>query len=111
VDLYELWLAGEKQLPEVAAQFADAGKKFGLTQAQDGQFWRPAEFSGGGYGPMHAGFVSLRDSMAAVFRDSQSNMELAGQALKLAADEYAATDHKAMEQFRAMRRDLGGGLY
>jgi hypothetical protein len=111
IDLYELWIAGENLLPEVADQFAEAGKQFALTESQNGYFWRPAEFSGGGYGPMHAAFADLRQTLAAVFRDSQGNLELAGHALKMAADEYARTDKAAADQFTAMKSDLGQGEF
>lgn len=111
VDIYELWLAGDKSLPLVGAQFADAGQKFGLTESQDGYFWRPAAFCGGGYGPMQQAFAQLRETMSAVFRDSQSNLEVAGQALKMAATEYAASDEGARKQFEAMKHDLGQGQF
>ncbi|MDW5326428.1 hypothetical protein [Plantactinospora sp. KLBMP9567] len=111
VDLYELWVAGERSLPEVAQQFAEAGKCFGQTESGDGYFSRPAEIGGGGYGPAQRAFAELRMTMSAVFRDSQSNLELAGQALKMAADNYDASDQAAMDQFNAMKDDAGQGRF
>jgi hypothetical protein len=111
VDIYELWLAGDRQLPRVADQFAEAGRLLGLTDSMDGSFWRPVEFAGGGYGPMHAGFANLRDAMTSVFRDSQANLELAAEALKLAASAYADTDSTAKEYFHVLLEDRGQGQF
>ncbi|AVT36672.1 hypothetical protein [Plantactinospora sp. BB1] len=111
MDLYELWVAGDRMLPEVAQQFAEAGKRFGQTESGDGYFSRPAEIGGGGYGPAQRAFAELRMTMSAIFRDSQSNLELAGQALKMAAENYATSDQAAVDQFNAMKDDVGQGRF
>jgi hypothetical protein len=111
VDLYELWVAGQTQLPQVGEQFADAAQWLARTESQDGGFWRPAEFGGGGYGPAQASFAHLRDSMTAIFRDSQDNLELAGRALMMAAEEYASTDHTAADTFHRLQHDKGEGQF
>jgi hypothetical protein len=110
-DLYELWLAGERQLPLVAQQFAEAAKWFGQTESGDGYFSRPPEIGGGGYGPAQRAFAELRTTMSAVFRDSESNLELAGEALKMAADRYAASDQAAKKKLDAMKNDAGRGQF
>jgi hypothetical protein len=110
-DVYELWLAGHKQLPLVAEQFAEALQALLRTESYDDAFERPAAFDGGGMGPAGAGFLNVRDALGGILRDSDDNMRLAGEALELTAEEYRFTDEAAERQFRSMRSGLGGGEY
>jgi hypothetical protein len=109
-DLYELWVAGHRQLPQIAVQFVKAGHDLSLTEPNDDVFWRSAEM-GGGSGPALAEFARFRDTMMAIFRDSQENLELAGEALTLAANEYALADHDAARRLRELQHDVAEGQF
>src|SRR4051794_35641101 len=90
-DLYKLWISGTRYLPQIADGFSNAAQPWGQSSAHDGAFWRPAEL-GGAYGPAHAHLVDVRDALAKVLKDAQSNMLDAAHALKLSAEWYAETD-------------------
>ncbi|MBW6436481.1 hypothetical protein KZ829_22320 [Actinoplanes hulinensis] len=92
VDLANLWEAGALHLPAIAQQYAAARERLAVNEAQDGYFWRPADFMGGGYGPVREALVHVRDAMASVFLDSEANVEETGRALVRAAEVYGDID-------------------
>lgn len=91
-DLANLHEAGAIYLPLVADQFAGARQQLGVNEAQDDRFWRPAEFMGGGNGPVQKALANMRDTMAAVLLDSETNMRDTGRALVTAAQIYGDED-------------------
>lgn len=109
VDLYELWRAGQDNLPTVSREYAVATAY--VADASDGlaaALWRPTRFHrGGAHGPAYAPWVELRDELQRILADTAVNLELVGDALCLAATRYARTDAAAAEELKRRRHDDG----
>jgi hypothetical protein len=106
VDLYHLWLAGTDNLPSVAGEYVVARNEVASTEVGlIGAFRRSERFGGGPYGPAHAPFVALRDDLRRILADTAENLELTGEALRLAASGYAQTDSAAAAELERLRRD------
>jgi hypothetical protein len=99
-DLANLHEAGIAYLPLIADQFAAARQQLGVNETQDDRFWRPAEFMGGGNGPVQKALANMRDTMAAVLVDSESNMRDTGRALVTASVIYGDEDALNAELIR-----------
>ena len=103
-DLYALWRAGSNNLPRLADEYAGASDLLAQTSAgQAYAFQRPEFFGGGAYGPVYGPWTGLRDDLEKILGDTATNLELTGEALCLAAQEYAQTDAAAAEEFRRLR--------
>jgi hypothetical protein len=105
VDIYGLWRAGRRDLPAVADQYAAARSAVARTADGDGAFRRADRFGGGAHGPAHAPWTGLRDELEQFLKETATNLELTGEALCLAAAEYAKTDAAAAEEFGRLKRD------
>lgn len=102
-DLYELWRAGRDNLPTVAAQYSAAtgflsSTDYGLHYA----FQRPGRFGDGAYGPVYGPWKDLRTELEGILSETATNLELTGEALCLAATEYAETDEAAAAEFNRL---------
>ncbi|WP_203869825.1 hypothetical protein [Plantactinospora endophytica] len=69
-------------------------------------FMRPTQL-GGPYGPTHGPWRSFRDELESILSDTAVNLELVGEALRLAASEYARTDSAAGAEFDRLRQANG----
>jgi hypothetical protein len=106
VDLYHLWLAGTDNLPSVAAEYVVARNEVASTDiGLIGAFRRHERFGGGPYGPAHAGWTALRDELRTILAETAENLDLTGEALRLAASGYARTDSAAAAELERLRRD------
>jgi len=105
--LYELRKAGRHHLPTVALQFAEANLAVASTEENMSQvFSRPPEL-GGPYGRTYYSWRSLRDELQTILADMATYLELVGQALCLAAEEYARADAEAAAEFNRLLRTNG----
>jgi hypothetical protein len=107
-DLYELWRAGRDNLPSVASQYKTAGEHVARTDSGlANAFLRPDRFGAGTYGPVYGPWKGLRDELEKILSDTATNLELTGEALCLAASEYARTDSGASDEFKRLRQVNG----
>jgi hypothetical protein len=107
-DLYLLWRAGRDNMPSVAAEFATANRAVAATQdGLENAFLRSDYFGGDTRGPVYPAWTVLRDELQRVLGDTAVNLELTGEALCLAATEYARTDTGASDEFHRLIRDNG----
>jgi hypothetical protein len=107
-DLYELWRAGTDNLPSVAAVYrAASGHVAGTDSGLPYAFMRPDRFGGGTYGPVYAPWRGLRDELEKILSDTATSLELTGEALRLAAAEYARTDSAAADELNRLRGTSG----
>ncbi len=111
VELYHLWLAGEKSLPAIAAQFDKARRELLGSERMDSCFRRAVEFHSGDAGPVAYSLANLRVVLMSVLRDGSENLLAAGEALKLAAEVYGYTDDRAARKLSDMRNDPGRGEF
>jgi hypothetical protein len=93
-DLYDLRRAGRDYLPAVAAEYVKANAFIAETAGMTGAFHRSEQF-GGAEGPVSAVWRSLRDELQTILADTSVNLKLTGDALCMAAAEYARTDEEA----------------
>lgn len=107
-DLYLLWRAGRDNLPSVAAVFATANRAVAETDdGLDNAFRRSDHFGGGAQGPVFPQWTALRDELQLILANTAVNLEATGDALCLAATEYAKTDEAAAREFERLRIDSG----
>jgi hypothetical protein len=107
-DLYELWRAGRDNLPSVASQYSAAGGYVASTDSELAHaFLRPEWFGGGAYGPVYGPWKGLRDELEAILRDTAMSLELTGEALCLAASQFASVDDAASAEFDRLRQVNG----
>ncbi|HEY9474549.1 MAG TPA: hypothetical protein VIS06_11960 [Mycobacteriales bacterium] len=107
-DLYDLWRAGRDNLPSVAREYAAANDYVANTNHGLGAaFLRPEDFGGGFYGPVYAAWKGLRDEFQTILADTSKNLELVGEALCLAASEYAKADSKAADELERLKKVNG----
>jgi hypothetical protein len=97
-DCVDLWEAGYYELKPLGAQFRDAAAKLALTEDGESNFWRDTELNGP-YGPVRQVWADFRDNVFNVLRETAENLELTGDALILAANEYTNTDAIAKQRF------------
>lgn len=100
-DLYELWRAGRDNLPAVAAEYAKANAFTAETGGMAGAFQRHEQF-GGAQGPVSAVWRSLRDDLQTMLGDTSVNLRLTGDALCMAATEFARTDEAASAELNRL---------
>lgn len=105
VDLHNLYVAGKRHLPGIAAQFREARAVLGTSSYFDGKFHRSPSIGGTWNGPAQPALAEFRDAMCGVLTDSESNMTETADALVLTAESYAATDTRAGDKFDAMRSE------
>jgi hypothetical protein len=101
-DLYHLWLAGKQNLPSVADQYGKAAAGVSSTQSVASVMWRPSRFGGDNYGTVFYSWTALRDELESMLSDTSQNLTLTGDALCLAANEYAKTDKAAAAEMRRL---------
>jgi hypothetical protein len=101
-DLYELWLAGRKNLPNVAQVYADANGHVASTEDLVHLAFHRPEQLGGAFGPAYADWRELRDQLQRILADTAANLVLTGQALCVAASMYAATDAEAATEMHRL---------
>jgi hypothetical protein len=109
-DLYRIWLVGHKLLPDVGDALAQTAGSVRRSDLGDSAFRRPDEL-GGGLGPAHQAIADVRGQLLQMLDETSLSMHLTGDALVMAANAYAATDHEAKERFDGMRAGAGGGEY
>jgi hypothetical protein len=103
--LYELWRAGTDNLPSVASQYSTAaGYVAGTGSGLAAAFLRPPQFGSGTYGRVYESWKVLRDEFQKILGDTATNLELTGEALCLAAREYARTDRAAADEFNRLKQ-------
>ncbi|HEX6075562.1 MAG TPA: type VII secretion target [Micromonosporaceae bacterium] len=108
-DLYELWRAGQHNLPLVAAEYQVAHRCVGNAESVGSAFRRPEQF-GGTHGPAYPRWEALRGELETILRDTATNLEDVADALRLAASEYARVDSEAARELDRLKRVNGGGL-
>jgi hypothetical protein len=102
-DLYHLWLAGKADLPTVAGAYSSAaGNVSDTSNAVYTAMWRPTRFGGDSYGPVYYSWTALRDELLSMLSDTTQNLTLTGDALCLAATEYAKTDKAASAEMQRL---------
>src|SRR5215475_4291866 len=105
-DLYHLWLAGKDNLPSVAGEYGRAASDVAATDSAFAVMWRPSRFGGDTYGPVYYSWTTLRDELQTILSETASNLTLTGEALVLAANQYAKTDRAvAAEMKRLIQTD------
>lgn len=108
VELYDLWFAGARRLPALAGEFQSAATQVGGTFSGESAYWRPAELSGP-YGVARDAWASFRDDVCEILSATADNLDRTGEALTLAAREYAKTDAVAaarLEQLQQQNADV-----
>jgi hypothetical protein len=107
LDLFNLYKAGTQNLPEVAAEYTAAGTHAAnALNAAAGAFQRHQIF-GGSSGPAYAEWNELGQTIAKFLHDSGENLKETGEALVLAANNYAATDQAAKAELDNLKRQYG----
>jgi hypothetical protein len=106
VDIYELWLAGRQKLPAVAAQYDEARRNVASTDEHAlAALTIPSDLLGH-QGEVLGPWTALRDELLKIMSDTTTNLMLVADALVMAADRYAGTDHRAGREFdRLMQQD------
>ena len=92
-------MAAQYTIAHVSIARSDSG----LTNA----FLRPDLFGGGTFGPVYEPWKALRDELEQILRDTGTNLAQTGEALCLAALEYAKTDDGASQEFDRLRTVVG----
>ncbi|MEV6636527.1 hypothetical protein AB0M54_37880 [Actinoplanes sp. NPDC051470] len=105
VDAANLYNAGRFKVKVLADQFGGAATSLLGTQAGDGIFARDPRV-GGSLGPAKGAFDELRDQVVGLLKETQQNMQDTGDALVMAALEYAATDEGSRTAFKGIRETL-----
>jgi hypothetical protein len=100
VDLYHLWGAGKEALPTVAAVYATACNGLaGTYSSVDSAFQGVEPFSG--YS-VKASWTALRDALQDALAEAATSLELTGESLCIAAENYAGSDAGARNEFRRL---------
>jgi len=101
-DCADLWEAGHYELKPLGARFRDAAAKLALTEDGEHNFWRDTNL-GGPYGPVRSIWADFRDDVFDVLKETATNLELTGDALILAANQYLAADDVARQKFDELK--------
>ncbi|MEO3743484.1 hypothetical protein [Plantactinospora sp. B5E13] len=101
-DCVDLWEGGYFELKPLGAQFGEAAGRLALTEGHEGCFWRSSEL-GGPYGPVRQVWADFRDEVHVILRETAENLDLTGDALILAANEYLETDTVAKRKFEELK--------
>ncbi|MGA5305436.1 hypothetical protein ACPCHT_36440 [Nucisporomicrobium flavum] len=101
-DLVDLWEAGQYELKPVAGQIREAAGALLLADNSGYNWYRDGKL-GGPYGPAKPAWESLRDDFFEILRTTAENLDLTGDAMVLAADEYASTDSVAGKKFEELK--------
>jgi hypothetical protein len=100
--LYYLYRAGRNELPDIAAIYAGAtGHVHGITGMLKAQFDRP----GRGMELAHWRLLDLREEAHEVLRATCLRMQEVGTVLVRIADDFAATDQEAADEFSRLLDD------
>jgi hypothetical protein len=90
VDLYSLWRVGKKELPIVATVYATACNGLaGTYSSVDSAFQGSEPLSG--YA-VKSSWTALRDALQEALADAATSLELAGESLCIAVENYAGAD-------------------
>ncbi len=104
VDLYELWKSGHDNLPWLAWVVATANNDLAATATAAGSaFIRPLEFGTELYGNAYWPWRGLRDELQRILGDTATNLELVGDALCMAAQQYADSDSAAADELNRLK--------
>jgi hypothetical protein len=98
-DLYGLYTAGKDYLPSAAGQYREASR---LIAADLTLMFRRSDLLGGPYGPAHGAWTALHREMHRILAETADNLDSVGEALCLAAQQYARTDAAAADEFRRL---------
>ncbi|MDT5040465.1 MAG: hypothetical protein QOE51_1450 [Actinoplanes sp.] len=101
-DCLDLWEAGYYELKPLAATFRDAAGKLDLADTGLGNLYRDS-LLGGPYGPVRDAWSDFRDDVFTILRETAENLNLTGDALMTAANEYMASDTTAQNTFKALQ--------
>ncbi|MBB4764699.1 hypothetical protein ACFQFC_10865 [Amorphoplanes digitatis] len=101
-DLVDLWEAGRYELKPVAGQIRYAAAQLLQADAGGYNWYRDGKLSGP-YGPAKPAWESLRDDFFEILRTTAENLDLTGDALVLAAEQYANTDSVAAKKFEELK--------
>lgn len=108
-DLYEMYRVGRKVLPDAAVQYSVANRALDATQdGTSALFLQPTCFNGDIYSPVFPAWRELRDELQRVLAETQTNLELTGDVLCMAADAYARTDEaaaRALQEAKNLKGD------
>lgn len=105
VDIYELWLAGKEKLPAVAAQYDEARRN--VAKTDDNALTAltiPSDLLGN-HGEVLGPWRALRDELLKILSETGTNLTMAADALVMAADAYAETDHRAGRVFDRLTQE------
>ena len=95
VDLYRSVAGWLLQLPTVASRYTEAEQSVdGTASDLSHAFFRPPRL-GGAFGPAYEPWKALRDEMRRILAKTASNLELTGEALRLAAEEYSRSNDRS----------------
>lgn len=101
-NLYALYRAGRNELPGVASTYAGLVNSIHPVRgSMEVQFDRPNL----GMAQAHVRLLELREEVHDIFRQNCIRMLEVGQALVETADDYAATDQAATDEFARMLDD------
>jgi hypothetical protein len=101
-DCLDLWEAGYYELKPLVDIFRDAAAQLDMTDAGMYNMYRDSKL-GGPYGPVRDVWVDFRDDVFAILRETAENLDLTGDALMLAANEYMKSDQVAKDKFRELQ--------
>ena len=92
VDLYVLYKSGKVHLPVVAQEFAEACNLLTWSSTRENQAFSGSEYFGV---DIFQKWTALRDALQNVLADASDGLLLTGEALCVAANEYARADSGA----------------
>ncbi len=101
-DCLDIWEAGYYELKPLAGIFRDAAAKLDMTESGMYNMYRDSKL-GGPYGPVRYVWADFRDDVFAILRETAENLDLTGDALMLAANEYMRSDQAAKDTFNRLQ--------
>lgn len=99
-DIFGLWRAGTRNLPDVATVYAEASTACDIEPTQ--AFARAGDLGFGPHGPWSS-WQTLNDELSSLLVETSRNLRDTGRALVAAADDFAATDTTARAEFDRLR--------
>lgn len=101
-DCADLWAAGHFELKPLGAVFREAARNLHLADCGLPNMYRDSRLDGP-YGPVRDAWCDFRDDVFAVLRETAESLDLTGDALILAANEYLRADQAAKDEFDRLR--------
>ncbi|GLY32499.1 hypothetical protein [Kineosporia sp. NBRC 101731] len=102
VDIARLYQAGQHKVIPLADEFREAASKL-LKAPNTAVLLTRHEHLGGVRGPAQAPWEDLRDQLVEMLLTTATNMEDTGNAMLIAAEEYAKTDNVAAREYDRLK--------